>query len=53
MTTELGIEFNQTTMTISEDVGDITVSVTAVGNTTVPIAINFAFFGTATESEGK
>ena len=52
MSIELTIGFSQTVMTVSEDAGDITVSIGVVGRTAVPITVDVVFSGTARESEG-
>ena len=51
---ELTVRFDQTTLTVNEeDVGEVTVTVSMIGNTNVPITVDVVFSGTANEAEGN
>lgn len=50
---ELTIDFDQTVMTVGEDVGNVILSVTTVGKTTLPITVHIEFFGSSSENEGS
>ena len=40
-------------VTVSEDVGDVTVSIFAAGRTSIPVTVDIVFSGIATETEGS
>ena len=53
LSVELMIEFNKTNVTVSEDVGDVSVFGFAAGRTSIPVTVDIVFSGTATATEGS
>ena len=47
------MRFNQTTLTVNEDVGEVIVTLSMIGKTEVPITVDIVFSGTANEAEGN
>ena len=50
---ELTVKFGKTILTVSEDVGEVIVTVSMIGNTNVPITVDVVFSGIANEAEGN
>ncbi|CAI8045944.1 hypothetical protein GBAR_LOCUS25393 [Geodia barretti] len=48
---KLTVKFGKTILTVSEDVGEVIVTVSMIGNTNVPITVDVVFSGIANEAE--
>ena len=50
--TELAVKFNQTTLVVSEEVGEVLIVVSIIGKTNLPINVDVIVSGTADEAIG-